>query len=160
MFLTALATLVSGVSDSASSAITGWSDRKTIKAQTKARIEEIKIASELRVAEMEAEAKRTSAMMKVEKAKTGQQMDFEMDMESIRQMKGSYKDELTLILFSTPLALSFIPSMQPYVLKGWEMLGKAPDWYLYLYGAMVVSIWGLRGIVRSALESKLIRKKP
>lgn len=160
MFLSALATLFSGVSDSASSAITGWSERKTIKAQSKAKIDQIKMASELRVAEMEAEARKTAALVKVEQARTGQQMDFEMDMESLRQMKGSYKDELTLILFSTPLALSFIPSMQPYVLKGWEMLGKAPDWYLYLYGAMVVSIWGLRGIVRSALESKLIRKKP
>lgn len=160
MFLNALATLSSGVSETVSGAINGWSERSTIKAKTKARVEEIRIESEVRIAEMEAEARKAKALVNVEKAKTGQQVDYEMDMESIRQMKGSFKDELTLILFSIPLALSFIPSMQPYVLKGWEMLGKAPDWYLYLYGAMVVSIWGLRGIVRSALESKLIRKKP
>jgi hypothetical protein len=159
MILNALATLSSGVSETVSGAINGWSERSTIKAKTKAKVEEIRIESEVRIAEMEAEARKAKALVNVERAKTGQQVDYEMDMESIRQMKSSFKDELTLILFSTPLALSFIPSMQPYVLKGWEMLNKAPDWYLYLYGAMVVSIWGLRGIVRSALESRLLKKK-
>ena len=63
-----------------------------------------------------------------------------------------------LILFSIPLIISFIPELQPYVMKGWEMIGKAPEWYLWLYGAMVISVWGLRGIAKSVLESKLIKR--
>ena len=159
MFLNALATLTSGFSESVGGAIKGWSDRSTIKATTKAKVEEIRIESEVRIAEMEAEARKAKALVNVERAKTGQQIDYEQDLEAIRQMRNSWKDEFLLLLFSTPLILSFIPSLQPYVLKGWEMIAMAPDWYLWLYGAMIVSVWGLRGIARSLFESKFLNKK-
>tara|TARA_X000000950_G_scaffold111136_1_gene140071 strand:+ start:808 stop:1293 length:486 start_codon:yes stop_codon:yes gene_type:complete len=157
MFLSALATLTSGVSESVGGAIKGWSDRSTIKAESKAKVEEIRTNSEVQIAVMEAEARKAKALVNVEKAKTGQQVDYEQDMEAIRQMRSSWKDEFLLLLFSIPLILSFIPDMQPYVMKGWEMLGQAPDWYLWLYGAMIVSVWGLRGIARSVFESKLFK---
>ena len=159
MFLNALATLTSGFSESVGGAIKGWSDRSTIKAQSKAKVEEIKTNSEVQIAIMEAEARKAKALVNVEKAKTGQQVDYEQDMEAIRQMKGSLKDEFLLLLFSAPLILSFIPAMQPYVLKGWEMISMAPDWYLWLYGGMVISVWGLRGMARSIFESKLLKSK-
>ena len=159
MFLSALATLTSGVSESVGGAIRGWSDRSTIKAQSKAKVEEIKTNSEVQIAIMEAEARKAKALVNVERAKTGQQVDYEQDMEAIRQMKGSLKDEFLLLLFSAPLILSFIPSMQQYVLKGWEMISMAPDWYLWLYGGMVISVWGLRGMARSIFESKLLKTK-
>lgn len=158
MFLNLLSSITSGVSESFSGAIKGWSDRSTIKAQSKARVAEIKTNSEVQIAIMEAEAKKALALVNVERAKTGQQIDFDQDMEAIKQMRNSYKDEFLLILFSIPLIISFIPELQPYVMKGWEMIGKAPEWYLWLYGAMVISVWGLRGIARSVLESKLIKR--
>ena len=61
MFLNALASLTSGVSESVGGAIKGWSDRSTIKAQTKAKVEEIRIESEVKIAEMEAEARKAKA---------------------------------------------------------------------------------------------------
>lgn len=157
MLLNALSAIASGFSESAGSAISGWSERSTIKAKTKAKIQEIKAESEVRVAEMEAEARKANALVKVEQAKTGQQIDYEMDMEMIRQQRNSWKDELLLIMFSAPIMASFIPNLQPYILKGWEMLDKAPDWFLWLYAGMVISVWGLRGIARSVLESKIFK---
>lgn len=159
MLLSALATLTSGVSESVGGAIQGWSERKTIKASSEARIDELKITSNLKVAELEAEASQARAMVNVEKAKTGQEIDSSQDDEAIRQMKSSYKDEFLLILFSVPLILSFIPQMQPYVLKGWEMLDMVPDWFMWLYIGMTVSIYGMRGMARGILESKLISRK-
>ena len=159
MFLNTIASLASGVSESVGGAINGWSERKTIKAASKAKIEELRMASELKVAELEAEAMQASAIINVEKAKTGQEVDATHDFEAIRQMKNSYKDEFLLILFSTPLILSFIPQMQDYVVKGWEMLKIVPDWYMWLYIGMVVSIYGMRGMARSIIESKLFSGK-
>ena len=92
-------------------------------------------------------------------ARQGQNIDFQHDSEALRQMRNSWKDEFLLLLFSTPLVLSFIPSMQDYVLKGWEMLAMVPDWFLYAYLAMIVTIYGLRGITRTFLESTLIKRK-
>jgi hypothetical protein len=73
-------------------------------------------------------------------------------------MQKSWKDEFLLLLFSLPVILTFIPSMQPYVQKGWEMLNQAPEWFLWLYAAMIISVWGLRGIARSVLESRFMKK--
>ena len=157
MLLSALATLTSGVSESVGGALSGWSDRKTIKAASTAKIDELKMASELKVAELTAEAERTRALVNIEKAKTGQEITASQDDEAIRQMKGSYKDEFLLILFSTPLILSFIPDMQPFVLKGWEMLTLVPDWYMWLYIGMVVSIYGMRGLARGIIDSRLFK---
>jgi hypothetical protein len=158
MIFEAIASIFSGVSKGAGDAISNWSERSTIKAKTKARIQEIKAESEVRVAEMEAEARKANALVKVEQARTGQQIDYNMDMEMIRQQKNSWKDEMLLILFSAQILASFVPHLQPYILKGWEMLGKAPDWFLWLYAGMVISVWGLRGIARSVLESKILKK--
>lgn len=159
MLLSALASLTSGVSESVGGAINGWSERKTIKTASNARIDELKIASNLKVAELEAEAQQARALVNVEKAKTGQEISASQDDEAIRQMKNSYKDEFLLILFSIPLILSFIPSMQPYVIKGWEMLKMVPDWYMWLYIGMAVSIYGLRGMARSVIESRIFSKQ-
>ena len=159
MLLGALATITAGISDSVSSAFTDWSKRKTLTAESRAKADLLRIEAELQVIQIEAQARMAQANTKLEMAKTGQQIDFEQDMEAIKQMRNSYKDEFLLILFSLPIILSFIPSMQPYVLKGWEMLALAPDWFLWLYGAMIISVWGLRGIARSVLESRVFKKK-
>jgi hypothetical protein len=159
MFLSALATLTSGISTTISNAINDWSKLNTISSENKAKVELLKLETELKVLQIEAQARTAEVETKLEMARQGQNIDFQHDSEALRQMRNSWKDEFLLLLFSTPLILSFIPSLQPYVLKGWEMIAMAPDWYLWLYGAMIVSVWGLRGIARSLFESKFLNKK-
>jgi len=159
MFLSALATLTSGISTTVSNAINDWSKRKTISSENKAKAELLKLETELKVLQIEAQARTAEVQTKLEMARQGQNIDFQHDSEALRQMRNSWKDEFLLLLFSTPLVLSFIPSMQDYVIKGWEMLGMVPDWFLYAYLAMIVTIYGLRGITRTFLESTLIKRK-
>jgi cell division protein FtsL len=158
MILSTLANISSAVSTTVSTAITDWSKRKTVSAETKAKAELLKVETELRVLQIEAQARTAEAQTKLEMAKQGQKIDFELDRESVRQMQKSWKDEFLLLLFSLPVILTFIPSMQPYVQKGWEMLNQAPEWFLWLYAAMIISVWGLRGIARSVLESRFMKK--
>jgi hypothetical protein len=158
MLLSTLANITSAVSETVSTAITDWSKRKTVSAETKAKAELLKVETELRILQIEAQARTAEAQTKLEMAKQGQKIDFELDRESVRQMQKSWKDEFLLLLFSLPVILTFIPSMQPYVQKGWEMLNQAPEWFLWLYAAMIISVWGLRGIARSVLESRFMKK--
>jgi hypothetical protein len=158
MILSTLANISSAVSTTVSTAITDWSKRKTVSAETKAKAELLKVETELRVLQIEAQARTAEAQTKLEMAKQGQKIDFELDRESVRQMQKSLKDEFLLLLFSLPVILTFIPSMQPHVQKGWEMLDQAPEWFLWLYAAMIISVWGLRGIARSVLESRFMKK--
>ena len=119
MLLNTLANITSAVSTTVSTAITDWSKRKTVSAETKAKAELLKVETELRVLQIEAQARTAEAQTKLEMAKQGQKIDFELDRESVRQMQKSWKDEFLLLLFSLPVILTFIPSMQPYVQKGW-----------------------------------------
>ena len=103
MFLNALATLTSGVSESVGGAIKGWSDRSTIKVEPKAKVEEIRTNSEVQIAIMEAEARKAKALINVEKAKTGQQVDYEQDIDIVCQMRSSWKVmNFSCFLFSIP----------------------------------------------------------
>jgi len=159
MFLSALATLTSGISATVSNAINDWSKRKTISSENKAKAELLKLETELRVLQIEAQARTAEVQTKLEMARQGQNIDFEHDSEAIRQMRSSLKDEFLLLLFSAPLVASFIGPLQPYIIKGWEMMKLVPDWFLYAYLAMIMTIYGLRGIVRTAFESSLIKRK-
>lgn len=150
--------LTAAISETVSSAISDWSTRKTINAENRAKVELLKVETELRIIQIEAQARAAEAQAKLEMAKQGQKIDFELDKESVRQMQNSWKDEFLLLLFSLPVILTFIPSMQPYVKQGWEMLSQAPEWFLWLYAAMIISVWGLRGIARTILESRFIKK--
>jgi len=158
MFLTALSAITSGISETVSGAITDWSKRKTITAENKAKAELLELETKLRVLQIEAQAKTAVAQAKLEMAKQGQQIDAGHDSEALRQMQNSWKDEFLLMLFSLPIILTFIPSMQPYVQRGWEMLKLAPDWFLWLYAGMVISIWGLRGLAKGILETRIFKK--
>lgn len=159
MLLSALATISAGFSGTVSKVFTDWSDRSNIKAETKSKLQQMEYESQLKIAEIEAQTRRMNAEMLIEQIKAGQKIDYDQDMEMLRQQQKSYKDEFLLILFSAPVIASFIPHLQPYIEKGWEMLNKAPDWFLMLYAGMVVTIYGLRGIARSIIESRLFKKK-
>lgn len=61
-------------------------------------------------------------------------------------MAASIKDELVTIWMLTMMTLNFVPSMQPYMEKGWEFMQRAtPDWFAWAFVGMIVAIFGLKG---------------
>ena len=80
---------------------------------------------------------------------------MELDRIAMTNMEKSWKDEVILIIFLTPVVMSFIPSLQPYVTMGFTALEGVPDWFKYLLVGQIVVIYGMRGML-----SKLISRKP
>lgn len=79
-----------------------------------------------------------------ELAKQGMQIEANWDTNAQNNMKYTWKDEWFVILFSIPLIGAFIPGMDQYILKGFEVLSKTPEWYRWLIAGIVVATFGLR----------------
>jgi hypothetical protein len=67
-----------------------------------------------------------------------------MDVEAMKGMQFSWKDEYLLLLFSVPLILSFFPVTVPWVQAGFAVLSTLPDWYQWALTGMVAATFGLR----------------
>lgn len=58
----------------------------------------------------------------------------------------SWKDEAWTILFIAIIAMCFIPPLQPYVERGFDALGRTPDWFQWAMYASIGASFGLRGL--------------
>ena len=81
------------------------------------------------------------------------EMDYDLDRIAMQNMDKSWKDELILLIWLTPVVMSFIPEWQPFVIAGFASLALVPDWYMYILVGMVVVIYGMRGMLKMALSS-------
>jgi len=105
----------------------GWPDAKTTKQAAEAK---------LKLTEAEAKAK----IMLSEHTSVA---DWERIMAE--GAKSSWKDEWFVIVLSIPLILAFIPGAEGWVVRGFEQLSKAPDWYFYSLGIAISASFGVRG---------------
>jgi hypothetical protein len=123
----------------------------------KGKQDETKAKAEAKLVEITAEAdiKRAKAIAAINAAESGQQQDFDLDRIAMEQMGKSWKDELVLIIFLTPMVMAFIPGMDKYSLAGFEVIQKMPEWYQYVIIGMVVVIYGMRGMVKQFAGNKL-----
>ena len=80
------------------------------------------------------------------------EMDYDLDKIAMNAMEKSWKDEFLLILFSIPIAMCFFPEYRQYVEDGFKTLNIIPEWFMYIYVAMIVVIYGLRGLLRMFLQ--------
>lgn len=111
----AIVSAVSGVANS-------WLENRKVKAKGKIDISKAKI--NFKVAQYEARA--------------------QMDVEAMKGMQFSWKDEYLLVLFSVPLILCFIPYSVPWVTAGFAVLQTLPIWYQWAITGMVAATFGLR----------------
>lgn len=104
--------------------VKGWQDRQTLRAESRARIEE--------------------ARTRAEESRLTRIANGEMDWNksAVDQMGTSWKDEYILILFSVPMTISFIPGLTPYVAGGFAVLEATPDWYKAAWGVIVAASYG------------------
>ena len=92
------------------------------------------------------------AQAKADRLKREAEMDYDLDKIAMQNMEKSWKDELILLIWLTPVVMSFIPEYQIYVTNGFASLALVPDWYMYILVGMVVVIYGMRGLLRMMIE--------
>ena len=80
------------------------------------------------------------------------EMDYDLDRIAMQNMDKTWKDDLILLIWLTPVVMSFIPVWQPYVVEGFASLALVPDWYMYILVGLVTVIYGMRGMLKMVLQ--------
>ena len=98
------------------------------------------------------------AQSKADRLKREAEMDYDLDKIAMQNMEKTWKDELILLIWLTPVVMCFIPEYQVYVTTGFASLALVPDWYMYILVGMVTVIYGMRGLLRMMIEKFGFRK--
>ena len=94
---------------------------------------------------------KAKAAVKVEKAKAEAEVhkkvaagkvDWEANMADAT--KGSWKDELALVVLLLPAVLVFIPTLSDDVKNGFEILATLPSWYQNLLYIAICASFGIK----------------
>ena len=64
---------------------------------------------------------------------------------AVDQMKGSWKDELSLVVLLFPAVLVFIPGCQEYIKSGFIALQELPTYYQHLLYIAISASFGIKG---------------
>jgi hypothetical protein len=92
------------------------------------------------------ETKRTKIIAQQALQTQIQKGEIDYNVAAQQGMAASFKDELVTIWMLTVMSFNFVPSMQPYMKKGWEfMQTSTPDWFAWAFVGMIVAIYGLKG---------------
>jgi len=71
--------------------------------------------------------------------------EADMDLEAMKGMQFSWKDEALLLWTLAMLTACFLPWTQPHVKDGFEFLkDHTPEWFGYCVTGMYVAVFGLR----------------
>lgn len=114
--------IIGAIVSAVSSIGKSWLENRKVKAQGKIAISQAKI----------------NARVKKEEAKAN------MDLAAMDGMRYSWKDEYLVILLSVPVILCFIPGLDQYALRGFQILNETPDWYRWAVTGMIAASFGLR----------------
>lgn len=99
---------------------------------------EIKSQEHIRTMELEA------AIHQSRLALVSKNLDADSNWESLQIQNSGWKDEWVLLLLSVPLVLVFVPFYASYILAGFGILEKTPDWYRWLVLLVFTAIYGIR----------------
>ena len=116
-------------------AVGGYFENKSQESQAKAGLKKAEIEAKTTVAKAVAEGK-------IEADK----LNAQWENKAVDQLSGSLKDEFITLVVLTPCILIFIPSLQPYIRLGFDILGTLPDWYINLIYITVCAGLGLKGV--------------
>ena len=108
----------------------GWMKRK-----------EAKVEHTIKLAEMKLQLKEKRLQAVIDS-------DSEIDKINTESMATSWKDEYLLFLFSIPVVMCFIPTMDIYVLAGFAALKQTPVWYQVIFVVMCLTIYGHRKLAK------------
>ncbi len=86
----------------------------------------------------EAEGQRAMALAKVEAG---------YDLEALRAQKDSWKDEVFLYVFLSPLVIAWFD--QEKAMRWVDFVSQMPAWYQYMLVGMMAAVFGLRWFVKN-----------
>lgn len=92
------------------------------------------------------------AQSKADRLKREAEMDYDLDKIAMQNMEKTWKDELILLIWLTPVVMCFIPEYHVYVTNGFASLALVPDWYMGILVGMIVVIYGMRGLLKMVLQ--------
>lgn len=125
---------LSGLFTPAVEAFNGYQERK----------KEVKIAKQkLVLAKINAETRRFELQLEA---------TTNWDMEAMRQSQFSWKDEVLMIILFLPFIASFIPGLQKYIEKGFEVIGDLPVWYQMSLVGIIAASFGLRWLFQGKVK--------
>ena len=75
---------------------------------------------------------------------------------AVDQMKGSWKDEVSLVVLLFPAVLVFIPGCQEYIKTGFIALQELPTYYQHLLYIAISASFGIKGAGQAV---KMFKKK-
>ena len=71
--------------------------------------------------------------------------EAEWETEAVKQMDGSWKDEVSLIVLLLPAVLVFVPGCQDFVKSGFVALQELPSYYQNLLYIAISASFGIKG---------------
>ena len=103
----------------------------------KQKMAEVEREAEVRVRQAEVE----SHVKRLESAQ-----EHEQNWEIAQIQNSGWKDEYLTIVLSIPLIACFIPGLDVYVLRGFNVLLNTPEWYRWTVMIMIGAVFGYRKI--------------
>ncbi len=94
---------------------------------------EAKKARELAKIELETARLKAKAQAATQAAQSG--ADWEL--AAVQDARTSWKDEYWTVILSLPLLAAFVPGLDGYIARGFDVIGAAPDWYKWAVGAAI-----------------------
>jgi len=92
--------------------------------------------------------KKIEATEKVKIARARVEGEIDWDIAQARASANSFKDEFLVIIFTCPLVMCFIPGLEKYAVRGFDILATLPSWYQGLLAVMVAASFGFRGATK------------
>jgi hypothetical protein len=92
--------------------------------------------------------KKAEAKSKARVAIAKAEGEINWDIAQAEASASSWKDELLCIIFCIPLCMCFIPGLEKYAVRGFEILETMPQWYQYTLGVIVAASFGFRGATK------------
>jgi len=74
--------------------------------------------------------------------------EINWDIEQAKASASSWKDEFLCVIFCIPLCMCFIPGLEQYAVRGFEVLATMPEWYQYTLCVIVAASFGFRGATK------------
>ena len=77
-----------------------------------------------------------------------------VDLQSLKSSDNSLKDEWLVIVFSLIFVAHFVPALQEAMLRGWEILELASDYFWIIILTIVGGSFGSSGITKFLKKKK------
>ena len=140
-----LKTLVSFITDPIADLTGGYVERKRIAAEMAADV--ARAENNFKIAQFEAKAKRCMQ---------AEQNDADYDFLVLKNRDKTIMDEVIILFFLGLFVCHFIPTMQPYMHKGWQAMGYggAPWYFEFVIVGIAVSTLGLMRLFRAFWGNK------